>query len=211
MVHVYHDIRAWPDKIRGDRYKIMRCIGVILFALWLSGCAAQFMQQKTGGDAPMKLPGVSFASPNEEGWAIYQSPDSNEVSFSRLLPDQDTNVFLVKVIRLDTDLSDSEFISNLQATLDKRGPTPRYEIVAKNYIPQYFKQATCLKYDVVIADHQVNKDIVTMGYGCRHPQEPRLIVVFEVTQRSQSQALSPHLVALSENFFNRIDFVMPSK
>jgi hypothetical protein len=169
------------------------------------------MQQKTGVGMPMRLPGVSFFSPIEEGWTIYQSPDSNEVSFSQFLPDKDTNVILVKVIRLDTDLSDREFLSNLQATLDKRGPTPRYEIVAKNYIPQYFKQATCLKYDVVIADHQVNKDIVTTGYGCRHPQEQHLIVVFEVTQRAQSQVLSPRLVALSENFFERIDFVAPVK
>jgi hypothetical protein len=190
---------------------IMRCIGVFLFALWLSGCAAQFMQQKTGVGMPMRLPGVSFVSPNEEGWTIYQSPDSNEVSFSQFWPDQDTNVILVKVIRLDTDLSDREFLSNLQATLDKRGPTPRYEIVAKNYIPQYFKQATCLKYDVVIADHQVNKDIVTTGYGCRHPQEPHLIVVFEVTQRAQSQVLSPRLAELSESFFEQIDFITPAK
>ena len=159
----------------------------------------------------MALQGVTFVSPNEEGWAVHQSPGSNEVSFTRLWPNQDTNVILVKVIRLDTDLSDSKFLSNLQATLDKRGPTPRYELVAKNYVPQYFKQATCLKYDVVIADHQVNKDIVTTGYGCRHPQEARLIVVFEVTQRSQSQMLSPHLVELGETFFEQVDFVLPEK
>lgn len=213
MVLVYHDIRAWPDKIRDDRYElmIMRCIGVLLFSLWLSGCTAQFMQQKPVGGMPMRLPGVSFVSPNEDGWTEYQSPDGNEISFSQFWPDQDMNVFLVKVIRLGTDLSDSEFLSNLQATLDKRGPTPRYEVVAKNYIPQYFKQATCLKYDVVIADHQVNKGIVTTGYGCRHPEEPRQIVVFEVTQRSQSQMLSPRLAALSESFFERIDFVTPAK
>jgi len=189
----------------------MRCIGVFLFVLWLSGCTAQFMQQKTGGGMPMRLPGVSFVSPNEEGWTIYQSPDGNEVSFSQFWPDKDTNVILVKVVRLDTDLSDREFISNFQAALDNRGPAPRYEIVSKNYIPQYFKQATCLKYDVVITDHQVNKDIVTTGYGCRHPQEQRLIVVFEVTQRARSQVLSPRLVTLSEDFFDRIDFVTPVK
>ena len=200
-------------RIRGNhnRVKIMRCIGVFVFVLWLSGCTAQFMQQKTGGGMPMRLPGVSFVSPDEEGWTIYQSPDSNEVSFSQFWPDKDTNVILVKVVRLDTDLSDREFISNFQATLDNRGPAPRYEIVSKNYIPQYFKQATCLKYDVVITDHQVNKDIVTTGYGCRHPQEQRLIVVFEVTQRARSQVLSPRLVTLSEDFFDRIDFVTPVK
>ena len=159
----------------------------------------------------MALQGVTFVSPNEEGWAVHQSPGSNEVSFTRLWPNQDTNVILVKVIQLDNDLSDIEFISFLQANLDKRGPTPRYELVAKNYVPQYFKQATCLKYDVVIADHQVNKDIVTTGYGCRHPQEARLIVVFEVTQRSQSRVLSTHLATLGNIFFGQIDFVSPAK
>jgi len=199
--------------MRGDHYKVkIVCrIWVILVALWLSGCATQFTQQKTAVGTPMTLPGVAFVSPNEEGWVVHQSPDSNEVSFGRLWPNQDTDVILVKVIQLDTDLSDREFLSDLQASLDRRGPTPRYEIVAKNYIPQYFKQATCLKYDVVIDDHQVNKHIVTTGYGCRHPKEPRLIVVFEVTQRSQSQVLSPRLAALGETFFDQVDFVLPAK
>jgi hypothetical protein len=169
------------------------------------------MQHKTVGDIPMRLPGVSFVPPGEEGWTIYQSPDSNEVSFGQFLSDQNTNVILVNVFRLDTDLSDREFLSNFQATLDKRGPTPRYEIVTKNYIPQYFKQATCLEYNVVIADHLVNNNIVTSGYGCRHPEEPNLIVVFEVTQRSQSQLLSPRLTELSERFFEQINFVTPEK
>ena len=200
-------------RTRGDRYKvkIMRCIAVMLIALSLSGCTTPFTEKKPGGGMPMTLQGVTFVSPNEEEWAVHQSPDSNEVSFSRLWPNQDTNVILVKVIYLDNDLSDIEFISFLQASLDRRGPTPRYEIVAKNYVPQYFKQATCLKYDVVIADHQVNKDIVTTGYGCRHPQEPRLIVLFEVTQHSHSRVLSPQLAALGEIFFGQIDFVPPAK
>ena len=193
------------------KVKIMRCIALMLLALWFSGCATPFTSKKTGGGIPMTLQGVTFVSPNEEGWAVHQSPDSNEVSLSRLWTNQDTNVILVKDIHLDQDLSDREFISFLQANLDRRGPTPRYEIVTKHYVPQYFKQATCLKYDVVIADHQVNKDIVTTGYGCRHPQESRLIVVFEITQRSQSQVLSPHLAALGEIFFKQINFVSPAK
>jgi len=61
------------------------------------------MQQKPVGGMPMRLPGVSFVSPNEDGWTEYQSPDGNEISFSQFWPDQDMNVFLVKVIRLGTD------------------------------------------------------------------------------------------------------------
>jgi len=48
----------------------------------------------------MTLQSVAFVSPNEEGWAVYQLPDSDEVNFGRLWPSQDTDVILVKVTRL---------------------------------------------------------------------------------------------------------------
>ena len=72
----------------------------------------------------MTLPGVAFVYPNEEGWAVYQLLDSDEVNFGRFWPSQDTDVILVKVIQLGADLNDKEFLSDLQAGLDRRGPTP---------------------------------------------------------------------------------------
>ena len=80
-----------------------------------------------------------------------------------------------------------------------------------NYTPETFKQAACLKYEVIIDDHKVNKYIVMTGYGCRHPQDPRLFVEFEVSQRSQSQMLSPSLTALGKTFFEHVEFLSPVK
>jgi hypothetical protein len=117
----------------------------------------------------------------------------------------------VKVIYSPTDLSDKEFFADYQSYLDMRGPGPRFDYIKKNYSQQVFKQATCLKYDVVIDDHQVNKYIVVTGYGCRHPQDPREIVEFEVSQRSQSQVLSPRMAGLSETFFDRVEFLTLSR
>jgi hypothetical protein len=185
--------------------------GIILVVLWLAGCATQSERSQISAGTRVIFGGVAFFSPNEAGWGVHQSPESNEVDFGRLWSDQDTDVMQVKVINSPTDLSDKEFFADYQAYLDMRGPKPRFDFIKKNYSQQSFKQATCLKYDVVIEDHQVNKYIVVTGYGCRHPQNPREIVEFEVSQRSQSQELSPRLAGLGETFFDRFEFLTLSR
>jgi hypothetical protein len=189
----------------------MRRFVIILVVLWLAGCVTQPERSQISSGTRVVFGGVAFFSPNEAGWGVHQSLESNEVDFGRFWSNQDTDVMQVKVIYSPTDSSDKELFADYQAYLDMRGPKPRFDFIKKNYSQLSFKQATCLKYDVVIDDHQVNKYIVVTGYGCRHPQDPREIVEFEVSQRSQSQELSPRLAGLGETFFDRVEFLTLSR
>jgi hypothetical protein len=199
------------DLLLNRRQNTMRRVGIILIALWLVGCATQPAQTKIAAGTRMTLQGVAFISPNEPGWSVHQTPDSNDVEFGRILSNQDTEVMRVIVTQLPSASNDKEVFADFQANLDKRAPKPRFDVVMTNYTPETFKQAACLKYDVIIDDHKVNKYIVMTGYGCRHPQDPLLFVEFEVSQRSQSQMLSPSLTALGKTFFEHVEFLSPVK
>lgn len=189
----------------------MRRFGIILIALWLVGCATQPATTKIAAGTRMTLQGIAFISPNEPGWSVHQTPDSNDVEFGRILSNQDTEVMRVIVTQLPSSSNDKEVFADFQANLDKRAPKPRFDVVMTTYTPETFKQATCLKYDVIIDDHKVNKYIVMTGYGCRHPQDPLLFVEFEVSQRSQFQTLLPILTALGKTFFEHVEFLSPVK
>ncbi len=151
--------------------------------------------------------GVTFASPNQAGWALLKS-DKLETVFEK----RDEGIVskaMLKTLKTGIFGTDKERLTRFEALKKEELSNLNLDSVHFNYVP--FKRLMCLQYDGIF---KLKAGAVptfeyfnVRGYVCPHPTVKDSAVEMEFSNYANNRGLTEDLSFLTDEFFQRVVFL----
>jgi hypothetical protein len=177
------------------------------FEDWLNIKSMIEVEQQT----PYDVRGGIVKSPAEPGWLFVDTPYFG-VIFGREYGEPGESLMAMTTIHLVKGRkSDQQFLKYIKKQRRKKDDASRFKILQVSNELVKLKGASCLQYEWLSEDHK-DKGIdssefqyfKTIGYVCRHPDNPVIAFQMEVSQRGGDQNLPQDVREISEAFFAEI-------
>ena len=151
--------------------------------------------------------GVIFASPNQSDWTLLKS-DKSQTVFEKRAKGEISNAN-VKTIKTKTFETEKDLLIGLETL--KQDELSKLKMDSVHFNNTRFKGLPCVQYDGIFKlDGSVSSPKFEYfnfkGYLCSHPETKGLAVQVEFSNYSNSRGFSEKLVAVSEEFFEKITF-----
>jgi hypothetical protein len=201
-----------PQKGLAPTKKFMKHLMMILLtALFCAVVSAQ----KQSSIKPANVyshAGVTFASPDEEGWTLLRSGNL-ETIFEKRAKDEILNAN-VKTIKTKTFATEKDLLIGLEAL--KQDELSKLKMDSVHFNNTKFKGLPCVQYDGIFKSESgafLSKFeyFNFKGYLCSHPQTKGLAVQVEFSNYSNLRGFSENLFSLSDEFFGKTAFSKAAK
>ncbi|HEX8735473.1 MAG TPA: hypothetical protein VF721_09135 [Pyrinomonadaceae bacterium] len=180
---------------------------VILIAAFCTGAAAQEKQPAIDASSVYNQDAVKVVSPNQAGWVLLQSGNSETV-FEKRSKDEILNAS-VKTVKTKTFDNERDLLKSLEAMKDEELQS-KYKKDSLHFNYVRFKQTPCIQYDGIFNFKEAATPKFEYfnfkGYLCRHPENKDSVVQMEFSNYSNSRGLSEDLHNLSSEFFEKTAF-----
>jgi hypothetical protein len=180
---------------------------VILTALF---CAAVVSAQKQSLIKPASSynqAGVTFASPNQSEWTLLKS-DKSQTVFEKCAKDEISNAN-VKTIKTKNFETEKDLLVGLETL--KQDELSKLKMDSVHFNNIRFKGLPCVQYDGIFKLEGSSSSpkfeyFNFRGYLCSHPETKGLAIQVEFSNYSNSRGFSDNIVAVSDEFFEKITF-----
>ena len=180
---------------------------VILTALFCVAAVSAQEQSSIKPASSYSQAGVTFASPNQSEWTLLKS-DKSQTVFEKRAKDEISNAN-VKTIKTKTFETEKDLLIGLETL--KQDELSKLKMDSVHFNNTRFKGLPCVQYDGVFkldggASSPKFEYFNFKGYLCSHPETKGLAVQVEFSNYSNSRGFSENIVAVSDEFFEKITF-----